>query len=177
MAVSSEALAAHSIDFNRVMGREISNAGVVQISCPRHGEYMAKITRLSKRDIFGACPECSREHAAKEAAEKARESVRREAQSQAARLEMAAIPQRFIGRTFDAFNASTPAQQLVPLLLVVGKELGQEERRRAGGEVAGVAAVGAEPGKPAKVIDLPLHHSTSRLAHAAAARRASSGCR
>lgn len=111
MAVSSEALAAHSIDFNRVMGREISNAGVVQISCPRHGEYMAKITRLSKRDIFGACPECSREHAAKEAAEKARESVRREAQSQAARLEMAAIPQRFIGRTFDAFNASTPAQQ------------------------------------------------------------------
>ena len=104
-------LNARSIDYNRVMGRPMSAIGKVQFSCPRHGEYMATGTRLASRDIWTSCPGCKQDRENQEAAEKAKLAARMEAQAKSARLQKAAIPQRFIERTLDTFKATTPEQQ------------------------------------------------------------------
>ena len=111
MEALSETINARSIDFNRVMGRSMSAIGKLQLSCPRHGEYMATGTRLASRDIWTSCPGCKLEWERQEAAEKAAVAARWEAQAKSARLQQAAIPQRFIDRTLETFKATTPEQQ------------------------------------------------------------------
>ena len=106
-----EKMNTRSIDFDRVMGRPMSAIGRVQFSCPRHGEYMATGTRLSSRDIWTTCPGCKKDREDQEVAEKQMAVARRLAQEKAGQLQQAAIPQRFIGRTLDAFKATTPEQQ------------------------------------------------------------------
>lgn len=104
-------LNARSIDYNRVMGRPMSAIGKLQFSCPRHGEYMATGTRLASRDIWTSCPGCKQDRENQEATEKAKLAARLEAQAKSARLQQAAIPQRFIDRTLETFKATTPEQQ------------------------------------------------------------------
>jgi DNA replication protein DnaC len=81
--------------------------------CPKHGAYTSSGTRYTigkGREVWTPCPGC-----AAEKAEAEREAVELEKQErERARLEemlgRAAIPVRFVGRTFDSYRADTPAQ-------------------------------------------------------------------
>ena len=85
--------------------------GVVQLSCPRHTEYMATITRIRTRDIYSSCPECLLDEKRRELAKKIAVRERIEQQHLAECLGRAAVPARFAGRTLATFKASTPDQQ------------------------------------------------------------------
>lgn len=81
--------------------------------CPKHGPYTATGTRYTigkGREVWTPCPGCAAEKAEadREAAE-----VERQLRERARIEEMlgrAAIPVRFIGRSFDTYRADTPAQ-------------------------------------------------------------------
>lgn len=82
--------------------------------CEAHGTYQSTGTRYKVgrgREIWSTCPTCSAERAVaeREAAEVAK------AERERARVEemigQAAIPVRFIGRSFDNYRADTPGQQ------------------------------------------------------------------
>lgn len=90
--------------------REVLGSKTMQ--CEAHGEYLSAGTRyLGKREIWTPCPDC----------EEARLTAELQAQAQAAakaaqsRIEaaigQAAIPQRFVGRSFDNFHADTPQKR------------------------------------------------------------------
>lgn len=79
--------------------------------CEKHGEYASSGVRyFGRREIWTQCPDCV-------AAEEV-ERLRAEAEQKAAaakerleqQLEQACIPQRFIGRSFENFKATTPSQ-------------------------------------------------------------------
>lgn len=82
--------------------------------CPEHGEYTSTGTRFTigrGREIWSPCPECTKvrqadEREAAEVARLAREQARVEEM-----LGRAAIPVRFIGRSFDNYRADTPPQR------------------------------------------------------------------
>lgn len=96
---------AHSFDNMRVA------LGERETECEKHGAYIASGVRyLGKREIWTECPDCTSE---RESAERAADADRKAREAQArleALLEQAAIPERFIGRSFANFKASTPAQ-------------------------------------------------------------------
>jgi DNA replication protein DnaC len=82
--------------------------------CPNHGAYTATGTRFTigrGREVWSPCPGCAAERleAEREQAEQA------EQEREAARIEemlgRAAIPVRFIGRSFDTYRADTPGQR------------------------------------------------------------------
>lgn len=81
--------------------------------CPKHGEFTSKGTRFTtgrRLEIWTQCPGCS-----EDAADAQRESAEAERQARAkARLEemlgTAAIPVRFIGRSFENYRAVEPSQ-------------------------------------------------------------------
>lgn len=86
--------------------------GVRIATCEKHGEYESTGSRfLGAREIWTGCPACEEERKVEER----QAEERRRAELQLARIESmmnrAAIPARFIGRTFDNFNAGTDAQQ------------------------------------------------------------------
>jgi DNA replication protein DnaC len=82
--------------------------------CPSHGGYTSKGTRYTVgkgREVWSPCPECEAERLdlereAAEAEKLTRERVRLEEM-----LGRAAIPVRFIGRTFDSYRAETAGQR------------------------------------------------------------------
>lgn len=82
--------------------------------CPKHGDYTSKGTKFTtgrRLEIWTQCPGCS-----DDAAEAQREAAETERQARAkARLEemlgTAAIPVRFIGRSFDNYRADEPLQR------------------------------------------------------------------
>lgn len=112
-------MTAHSI--NRLMERvnqmAIANAagmivhnGRMQVNCDIHGPFMAKVTRIPKRDILSVCPECARVLQEQEQAKK--DELRRLANAREREQQVAdaAIPARFRGRTLASFKAESPEQ-------------------------------------------------------------------
>jgi DNA replication protein DnaC len=82
--------------------------------CPNHGEFIATGTRYTigkGREVWSTCPACSEEQRAaeREAAEIAKQERARARMEEA--IGRAAIPVRFIGRSFDNYRADTPAQR------------------------------------------------------------------
>ncbi|RYF72801.1 MAG: ATP-binding protein, partial [Comamonadaceae bacterium] len=86
--------------------------GEIVRECARHGSYPSNGVRyLGIREIWSECPDCAE---ARIAAERHAEAERKAAYAQAAIEKMigqAAIPARFIGRTFDNFHAVTTQQR------------------------------------------------------------------
>jgi len=83
--------------------------------CPAHGEFISKGVRYNgKKEIWTVCPDCKEaELAAKRQAAYQAEAVRAASTTLKrieAMIEEAAVPRRFIGRTFENFNAVTPEQ-------------------------------------------------------------------
>lgn len=102
-------------DFTPYVPPPISEALEPRLAvCPKHGDYTSKGTRFTtgrRMEIWTQCPGCS-----DEAAEAHREAAELERQARAkARLEemlgTAAIPVRFIGRSFDNYRADEPSQR------------------------------------------------------------------
>jgi DNA replication protein DnaC len=82
--------------------------------CPNHGPYTSTGTRYTVgkgREIWSPCPECARERAEseRESAEIAKQQRAREQLEEM--LGRAAIPVRFIGRTFENYHADTAGQR------------------------------------------------------------------
>jgi DNA replication protein DnaC len=83
-----------------------------QENCARHGVYLASGVRLPRgREIWDRCPGCvadqrRAEDEAREAAQ--RERARRELED---KIEQAAIPARFIGKSLDNFHADTEGKR------------------------------------------------------------------
>lgn len=93
-----------------VPGRE--DLGEKSLTCATHGDFQASGARyLGKREIWTGCPAC--EESVQAAERQADAQKRAEAQRQRieAMIEDSAIPARFIGRTFDNFQATTDAQR------------------------------------------------------------------
>lgn len=83
-----------------------------EVACEKHGAYTSSGTRyMGKREVWTRCPDCEEERIA---AERQAEADQKAAQAQAeleAAIGNAAIPARFIGRSFDNFKADTEAQR------------------------------------------------------------------
>lgn len=85
--------------------------GEKTMTCEAHGDYVSSGARyLGKREIWTKCPDCVSEQ---ESADRQADADRK-AQAAQQHLEglihQAAIPPRFIGRTFDTFRADTQAK-------------------------------------------------------------------
>lgn len=91
-----------------------ADLGERQVLCLQHGPYQARGQRITVgrgREIWTSCPACQREA---EQAERERKVVALAASRVAdleALLKQTAVPQRFIGRSFDNFTAAGPGQQ------------------------------------------------------------------
>lgn len=92
---------------DRLLDRlEITNEVKAEL-CPKHGPFDSR--RVAPR-IWSRCPVCQEEARAEEARQEA-EAQRRQAEARQRKLlGRAAIPERFIGKNFDNFNADTDAK-------------------------------------------------------------------
>lgn len=93
-------------------GPMMQGLGVRTEACEKHGEFESTGSRfLGTREIWTQCPACAAEE--KAAAREA--EAQRQAEAQRARIEKmisrAAVPTRFIGRTFANFKATTDGQE------------------------------------------------------------------
>lgn len=85
--------------------------GEVVIECKDHGTYTSAGTRyMGKREIWTPCPDCDERRVAEELQAKANERAERAAKNLAAMIDEALIPPRFIGRSFDNFEAADEKQ-------------------------------------------------------------------
>lgn len=89
-----------------------TNIGRRQENCQRHGQFMASGVRLKNgREIWTRCDGCKADAEAAERAKKAAEAADRARVDLEAKLEQAAVPPRFIGKTLDNFKANTEGQR------------------------------------------------------------------
>ncbi len=81
-------------------------------TCATHGDFMASGVRyLGKREIWTGCPACEEAQLAAERQAEAQQRAEAARQRIEAMIEESAIPARFIGRTFDNFQAASDAQR------------------------------------------------------------------
>lgn len=79
-----------------------------QAHCDAHGAFTS---RHVYRSVWTKCPRCSEEATARAEAEEERKRADRRAEAHRELLLSAAIPARFIGRSFAGFQAPTPGHQ------------------------------------------------------------------
>lgn len=81
-------------------------------ACAAHGDFIATGVRyMGKREVWTGCPDCKDAQLAGERQAEAQQKAQAARQRIEAMIEDAAVPARFIGRTFDNFNASTDTQR------------------------------------------------------------------
>lgn len=102
------------VSIGSLLAEAITQLGVRTMTCEHHGEYQSKGTlfgRHRKLEKWTGCPGCSR--AIEESAKQAERAIEAEARKAAleAMLKRTALPERFIGRTFDNYVAETPEQR------------------------------------------------------------------
>lgn len=90
----------------------ITDIGRRQENCARHGTFMASGVRLLRgREVWTRCEGCKADEVRAEQAKRAAELAERERRDLEAKLDEAAIPVRFIGKTLATFNAATEGQR------------------------------------------------------------------
>lgn len=96
-----------------VAGRVISEPlGDRTETCALHGDYTASGVRyMGKREVWTICPDCKDAELATERQAEAQQKANALRQRIEAMLEDAAIPPRFIGRSFENFKATTEGQR------------------------------------------------------------------
>lgn len=106
--------------------------GDKRVDCEKHGAYISNGVRyFGRREIWTKCPDCESERESAERAAKAEQIAHEKQMQLRALIEQAAIPERFIGRTFETFKATTPAQmQALAVVRTFADEF--EHNRRAG---------------------------------------------
>lgn len=75
--------------------------------CDKHGQYTSHGKRYGKIEVWSPCPTCTAEAERLAQQEQARRTQRQLEES----LHFACVPRRFVGKTFDTFDAPTPAMQ------------------------------------------------------------------
>lgn len=106
----------HSPEFVRpTLDAVREQLGERQEQCDQHGAYTSTgmryaIGKLDRR-VWTTCPACEDARLAAERQAAAEKATRAEQERMEALLDSAAIPARFIGRSFDTFKASTPHQE------------------------------------------------------------------
>ena len=81
-------------------------------TCADHGDYTSSGARyLGRREIWTPCPDCDENRKAAERQAEAQAQAERMRYEIERQIGQAAIPQRFIGRTLENFNASTHEQR------------------------------------------------------------------
>lgn len=84
------------------------------VDCPAHGPYVSAGARyMGKHEVWTPCPACEEIALAEERKAKAAEAAERARRNLEKQIASAAIPERFIGRTFENFKASTTEQKAV----------------------------------------------------------------
>jgi DNA replication protein DnaC len=89
----------------------IQPLGEKQMTCVKHGEFTATGRKLFRREVWSLCPACEDERKQQEQAEREARAAELARADLEAKLDQAAIPARFIGKTLDNFNADTEAQK------------------------------------------------------------------
>lgn len=86
--------------------------GEKQVQCEAHGGYTSAGNRyMGKREIWTGCPACEDQRLASERQAEAKAKADAQQRRIEAMIEESAIPARFIGRTFENFQAVTPDQE------------------------------------------------------------------
>lgn len=89
-----------------------ASLGERKADCQAHGIYIASGTRfMGRREIWTGCPDCKESALAAERQAEARQKAESARLRIEAMLEGAAVPARFIGRTFENFKAATDKQR------------------------------------------------------------------
>lgn len=94
---------------------DLANTQAVQGNCEQHGSWSYQLPpKLAKRG--GQCPECfaaqKQQQINNENAQKNQEHIQRLQAQVKRKFEKAAIPKRYVNRTFNNYNATTQQQQL-----------------------------------------------------------------
>lgn len=83
-----------------------------QVQCDKHGPYTSTGVRyFGGRDVWSKCNKCAQDQAAREAELAVEAAKLRDRRRIEAMVGTSCIPERFIGRDFDSFVASTPEQK------------------------------------------------------------------
>ena len=111
-----------------------------EASCPEHGAF---VSRNIIRGIWSKCPECEEARRLECEKAEAEDRQKRAAERHQTMLGAAAIPKRFIGRSFGTFRAETDAQRHA---LTVARDYADEfdgyARRGAGLILSGMPGTG-----------------------------------
>lgn len=85
----------------------------VAAHCEKHGDFMAKrmASPFGGKPVTFGCRQCTDERIAADKAREASEAIRAAEEKQRKALDRAGIPTRFRGRSFDNYEANTPAKQ------------------------------------------------------------------
>lgn len=90
----------------------VQQLGVRLVVCEAHVPYESTGTRyFSRTEVWTACPQCAAEQAQQQARERAEREQREAMERLEGAIRRAAVPPRFVGRTFDGFVADTEARQ------------------------------------------------------------------
>lgn len=82
------------------------------IACADHGEYVSTGMRyMGRHEVWTPCPDCEERRLADERKAKAEKEAAAARARLEAQLEEAAIPPRFVGRTFENYRDETPEQK------------------------------------------------------------------
>jgi len=107
-----QASMAHTIARSMREGTTPAPLGEKAVVCDTHGEYISAGTRyLGTREIWTRCPDCTEIMRAEELQAEANKKAAEAKATMERLLDQASIPQRFIGRSFDNFVATTTEQQ------------------------------------------------------------------
>ena len=99
--------------------------------CPEHGPYTSTGTRFTigrGREVWTPCPGCAEERLRAEKEQAKLEELQRERAAFEEMIGRAAIPVRFIGRSFESYRAETPAQRSA---LTAARDYAENFRRHA----------------------------------------------
>jgi DNA replication protein DnaC len=95
----------------RALAVDPSDLGSKEVLCDLHGTFTSTGVRYTRtREIWSRCPDCEEARIARERKEEADRRAAQEVARMDALIGAACIPARFVGRTFDNFNASNPKQ-------------------------------------------------------------------
>lgn len=82
------------------------------VECPQHGRYTSTGVRyFGNRDVWSKCAGCTKDLEDREKASELEAQKMRDRRRIEAMIGTSCVPERFVGRGFDTFVASTPEQQ------------------------------------------------------------------
>jgi DNA replication protein DnaC len=111
-----------------------------EAQCPEHGAYMS---RHIIRRIWSQCPACNDADAREREAQAAKDALEQAERRHAAMIASARIPTRFVGRTFDNFQADTdPKRHALTVARDFAEGFAEHSRKGAGLIFAGKPGTG-----------------------------------